>query len=234
MPEFEEPDSQPNPDHNYTPSSNAQKKTGGRRRSGGFKSDAVPSNSAIGEVDPSEALKLEVEKSQPIFETTAEAPENDPTPEATDPIANTPKEPRRSWAASKQPQPSEATLQSIQSVEEKIARRRAEIEKKRPPRDSRERTSRKRRSGSTQKNTSVGLLRAIKGLFGKLFGKGSESSSADARSHPSGRKYSRNNNRRYRGETPRNTQTDSRPKRHRGSRGRRSGNAHRKNEKSSY
>ena len=235
MPEFEEPDSKPNPDHNYAPSSDAQKKTGGRRRSGGFKSDAVPSNNTIGEVDPSEALELKTEQKQPASETTAEAPETKPTPEAIKPVKDEPKEPSRSRAP-KQPQPSKAPLQSIKSVEEKIAGRRAEAEKTHSAKDAdRGRKARKHSSKPTQKGASARLFAAIRGLFGKLFGKGSESTSKDTQRLPSRKKYSKNDNRHYRDGTPKNNKQGSNPKKPRGSRRRRRpNNTQHRSERSSH
>ena len=60
MPEFEETNSQPNPSHSYTPSSDASKKPRGRRRSGGFKTEVASSSSAgMGEVSATDALQGE-------------------------------------------------------------------------------------------------------------------------------------------------------------------------------
>jgi hypothetical protein len=60
MPEFEETNSQPNQEHNYTPSTDASKKPRGRRRSGGFKTEVASASTAgMGEVNASDALKSE-------------------------------------------------------------------------------------------------------------------------------------------------------------------------------
>ena len=60
MPEFEETNTTPNPEHNYTPSTDASKKPRGRRRSGGFKTEvASASTGSMGEVSAADALKSE-------------------------------------------------------------------------------------------------------------------------------------------------------------------------------
>jgi hypothetical protein len=60
MPEFEETNSQPDPSHNYTPSTDASSKPRTRRRSGGFKTEVASASTAnIGEVNAAEAVKGE-------------------------------------------------------------------------------------------------------------------------------------------------------------------------------
>ena len=60
MPEFEETNNKPNPEHSYTPSTDASKKPRGRRRSGGFKTEVASASTAnMGEVNAADALKSE-------------------------------------------------------------------------------------------------------------------------------------------------------------------------------
>ena len=236
MPEFEETDSQPNPDHSYTPSSdaqnsNTQKNTGGRRRSGGFKSDAVPSNSQIGEVDPSEVLQVEAVKSQPIPKDSVEAPKAGSNDATTEPVEKSSGAPRRSGTP-KQPQPSEATLQSIQVVEGRIAKRKTEIEKKRPAGDATKgRKTKKRGPRSPKSSQPTGLFAGVFGFLGKLFGKDSKSPASATQGPPSGKKYSKHNKQRHRNGAGKPYSGSKKP---RGGRGRRPNNANSRNERSSY
>ncbi len=89
MPEFEETDSQPNPSHSYTPSSDASKKPRGRRRSGGFKTEVASSSSAgMGEVSATDALKGEkLSGSARPEQEREERPQRErkPRPESTEP-----------------------------------------------------------------------------------------------------------------------------------------------------
>lgn len=200
MPEFEEKDSQPNPEHNYIPSADTSPKNkGGRRRSGGFKSEAVPSNSKIGEIDPAEALKAEVKKSTSLSPKVTETENSDLSQ-----FSNTAKEScslKTKKSKSSNPQPEKATLDSIKKVEEKIAQRRAESDKDRSERNERKP---KNFSSHTQKRVKKavngGILAAISRFFGSFFGGNSKDSStkgparSSQRSRPQRRNPRRGNN----------------------------------------
>lgn len=145
MPEFEETDSQPNPSHNYTPSTDASKKPRGRRRSGGFKTEVASTSTAgMGEVSAADALKSEKLSGSPSVAAPEERPKRERQPraersahsEASEVHQETPApasekpEPREKRAPREEritnPQPSEATLAAIEKVEASIAERRAD------------------------------------------------------------------------------------------------------------
>lgn len=187
MPEFEKTNSKPDPEHNYSPSKDASKKQGGRRRSGGFKTETASSSANIGEVDPVEALKSEqLNVSNHPKETSADedshtventAPEKQESARVIDNTDNAVKP--RSAPQTSGPQPSEATLAAIQSVEAKIARRRQEergkksspVATKGPAKQVKtgRKTDFKNDSGPTSKPKG-GLLSAITQFFNNLFG----------------------------------------------------------------
>jgi len=196
MPEFEETNSQPNPSHSYTPSSDASKKPRGRRRSGGFKTEvASSSTAAIGEVSATDALQGEklsgsarppqdrevrpdsVDSSADTAqEERAPRVEREPrAPREREPRAErAPREPREERITN--PQPSEATLASIKSVEAKLSERRAERDARRKERDA-NRPARSERKpdargkkppakGKGKQPQKKGLLAKILGVFG--------------------------------------------------------------------
>lgn len=200
MPEFKETDPKTDPTHNYTPSKSASTNKGGRRRSGGFKSEATPSNQKIGEVDPAEVLKADITKSSP-------KPENQANSEASCSIKKSKSSPsscnldRAPKSADGTPQPSQATLDSIKKVEERISRRRAEIEKNQSGKsysDSNKRNQ-QRRGKSTKKKG--GLLGTIAQFFGSLFGGSPKGSShknhRSSRQKQSSQKNSQRRNGKY-------------------------------------
>jgi len=187
MPEFEKTNSSPNPSHNYTPSKDASEKPRGRRRSGGFKAEVASSRTAsMGEVNAANALKNEKLSGSAHPQENEECPKHEcPEPaevaKATDiksektPVAQ--HEPREERITN--PQPNEATLASIKSIETKIAERRdlrdtrrKEHEKNRPPKSTRPERSNRPQSQSKGESPSAkksGLLVTITQFFGKLF-----------------------------------------------------------------
>jgi hypothetical protein len=205
MPEFEETDSQPNPDHTYTPSTDASKKPRTRRRSGGFKTEVSSSGTAgMGEVSAADALKGEklsgsarpqerterAERPKPARKPRAERPDTEDAP------AKAPREPRKEREERvTNPQPSEATLAAIKEVEATIAVRRAERdarrkerEKNRPAKSERKPEGRGNKpqpkgKGKGKPAKKGGLLAAITGFFGKLFGSEPEKKPADNRGY---------------------------------------------------
>lgn len=144
MPEFEESSPQSNPEHTYTPSTDAKPRT--RRRSGGFKKehDSAPKGN-MGEVDAAEALKSEKLSGSGKPSDTSEAA---PKRERREPRERREREPRneRSERAPRgerkeraprpardaepkretNPQPSPETLAAIALVEDRITARKAE------------------------------------------------------------------------------------------------------------
>ena len=124
MPEFEKTQPEPDPQHNYSPSTDTSKKTGGRRRSGGFKTEISSSPSGIGEVDPSEALKGEKlsgsapsqEKSTPQDESSKNSGET-PVSENSKKDTKGGNDIKKAPAKSSKPQPSEATFAAIKKVD---------------------------------------------------------------------------------------------------------------------
>ncbi len=206
MPEFEESDSQPDPTHSYTPGTGTPNNKGGRRRSGGFKSEVPVSNSKIGEVDPVEALKTEVQKSTPPSVDPVEALKTEvqkstpPSDNAIKPQNDSSTKVRETKKPSgEKAQPSQATLDSIQKVEEKIAQRRAEIEKDRP---SKERRSPRKPNGPKRKNgqnvEKGGLIASIGRFFGSLFGNSAQSDPKVDTGLPPRKHKSQSNNRSHR------------------------------------
>lgn len=187
MPEFEKTNSQPDPEHSYSPSKDASRKQGGRRRSGGFKTETISSSANIGEVDPVEALKSEqLSGSKPTQKTSTDesghtvenaAPKKQESAKVIENTDDTVKSHNASQTSG--PQPSEATLASIQSVEARIARRRQEERgKKSSPVATKGQTKQVKPSrktdlkngrGSTSKPKG-GLLSAITQFFSNLFG----------------------------------------------------------------
>ncbi len=158
MPEFEESNSQPNPNHSYTPRTDASQKPRSRRRSGGFKTEVASSASAaIGEVDASSALNSEklsghtspqdsdkcckTERSSATAELeTPGQPAADAEPakigqqqEAADDAAHAHRAPLPERRTN--PQPSTATLAAIKIVETRIAERRSKRDARRKERD---------------------------------------------------------------------------------------------------
>lgn len=220
MPEFEEKDSKPNPEHNYIPSADTSPKNkGGRRRSGGFKSEAAPSNSKIGEIDPSEALKAEVKKSV------------SPSPKVT---GTENADLRQSSNASKgshslntkkskisKPQPEKATLDSIKKVEEKIAQRYAKRDKDRSERNERKsKNCSSRTQKKVKKAANGGILAVIRQFFGSFFGGSSEDFSAKGparssqRRRPQGRNPRRGDNGNQKNDSGRRNKTRRGGQRH--------------------
>lgn len=179
MPEFEENNPQKNSTYSYTPSTGTSRKKGGRRRSGGFKSEADASSSKIGEVDPTEALEEEVQKSssQPdkgIAESENDSPQNSKSSLIKNASG------KKSMTEGSRPQPSKATLESIKDVEEKIAVRRAESEKNRPTKtDSSKRKNRNRACKKDVSSSKGGFLATIFQFFGTLLGNRPKTTAAE-------------------------------------------------------
>lgn len=175
MPEFEETNSQPDPSHSYTPSTDASSKPRTRRRSGGFKTEVSSSSTAsMGEVSAADALKQEKlsgsarpqQERVPRDEAKEEAPQRaQREPRAPrdreeraprEPRAErTPREPRQQRAPREpreeritNPQPSEETLAAIKRVEASMTERRAERDARRKEREKNrpERTERPARN----------------------------------------------------------------------------------------
>ncbi len=192
MPEFEEENVNASQSESYTPSTDASKKPRTRRRSGGFKTEVASiSNAKMGEVSAAEALKEEKlsgspsaseprreREDKPRRERAPREPRGERAPreprgerEPREPRGErAPREPRRET----NPQPSAETLAAISSVEAKIAERRTERDKNRPAKSERtpknnQRDDRKK-PAAKQKQSQGGLLAAITGFFGKLFG----------------------------------------------------------------
>ena len=194
MPEFEESDHQPKPEHNYTPSTNAPKNKGGRRRSGGFKSEASASKSKIGEVDPAEALKADVQKDASRSDNTPDAETSRSIKNSrTSRSSSSSNDTEKSTAA--KPQPSQATLDSIRKVEERIAKSLAESEKNRPNRGRHGFKKDDRRINKNgQKPVGGGLLSVVSQFFGKLFGSSPKNLSLANQRRSSRRRKFRNDN----------------------------------------
>lgn len=225
MPEFEKTQSQPDPKHNYSPSANASRKQGGRRRSGGFKTETTSSAADIGEVDPIEALKSEqLSGSKRSQETSTDehsgdvedvTPEKSESAKAIDDTNNT----KISQSAPKTPgpQPSEATLTAIQSVEAKIARRRQEdrgkksslvaAERKAKPVNSNRKTDLKNGRASAPASKG-GLLCAITQFFSNIFG--GESKSAPKSKNSNTRSKNRRKSSGYKNHDDKRQRNDSR------------------------
>ena len=229
MPEFEEKNSQPNPEHSYTPSvGTSPKNKGGRRRSGGFKSEAVPSNSKIGEIDPAEALKAEIAAPSPkIKETPKSAKITEPQKSESSQCSIASKGScslDTNKSKSSKSQPEKATLDSIKKVEERIAKRHAESEKNRSERKERKpkhSSSSNSRNSRTQqrarKTADGGILAAISRFFGSFFGGSSENSSTSTKgpARSSQKRRPRSKNQRH-GNGNRNNDSGKRPNNRRG------------------
>jgi hypothetical protein len=171
MPEFEENNTQPSPAYSYTPGTSTNQKKVTRRRSGGFKSEAASSNSKIGEVDPTEALQAEAaQKSNPCSDEVAEDAKTCSHKDSKASSADCGPE-KTSKSKSTKPQPSEATLDSIKSVEAKIAKRLAENGKKTSTKTgSRSRNNNDRAHEKVGSKEQGGVLAAISRFFGMIFG----------------------------------------------------------------
>lgn len=196
MPEFEEDKVNASQSETYTPSTDASDKPRTRRRSGGFKTEVAPiSNAKIGEVDAAKALKEEKLSGQPgsgLSEKPArrERSERKPRAEREPRPKREPREPRESKAprSDANPQPSPETLAAIASVEAKITERRAERDARRAERNKNRPAKAGAKSGGksdaprsgTQnpaakaESSEGGLIAAIGGFFGKLFGNAPE------------------------------------------------------------
>jgi hypothetical protein len=206
MPEFEEDNLNASQSETYTPSTDASDKPRTRRRSGGFKTEVAPvSNAKIGEVDAAKALKEEKLSGPAKSAAGADAPteqrersekparrersERAPRAERAPRQKREPQPPR----SDANPQPSAETLAAIASVEAKINERRAERDARRAARDKNRPAkskdgapSVKRRSSGDSRPSSAknptpkvdegGLIAAIGGFFGKLFGSAPEPS----------------------------------------------------------
>lgn len=218
MPEFEESDSQPDPAHNYTPSTGAPKNKGGRRRSGGFKSETSARTSNIGEVDPTEILNTKVKQgpSQPESKPDAQASGSTKSSKPSGPSLN-PNSAKRS--ADTTPQPSEATLASIKRVEEKIAKRSAEDEKDYPAKDRRnlkEHDSQPRKNGTKVADAKGGLFAIIGQFFSTLLGGGTAKQSVEDQERRPRKRHSSGSNNRHRGNGQRSDDSGKRHRNHRG------------------
>ena len=180
MPEFEEQKRTANPEHNYAPSEDAKPRS--RRRSGGFKKENASQHSGgIGEVDPADALGNEKLSGAPGRADSEPKPERkaEPKHEA---------KPEKSSAAPKanadsKAQPGKATLTAIEQVEARIHKRKAKRDVRRTDRDAKK-PSGDANSGGEGKAAAHsvpsaakpggGLISAITGFFGNLFGSTSE------------------------------------------------------------
>ncbi len=216
MPEFEENNSQTNSTYSYTPSTSTSKnKGGGRRRSGGFKSEATAITPKIGEVDPTEALKAEkTKKNNPPASEVSEKKESRSVKTSKASSKKHASE-KTTKATDLKPQPSKETLNSIKSVEEKIARRRAENEKNRPVK--KESVSKKKNVRTHKQNKSSdqgGLLAAIGQFFGKLLGNSTKAQPPKGRGQTSKGQKSKS----QRQNSRRGPRRDSSGNRHKGNR----------------
>lgn len=189
MPEFEEENNNASQSQNYTPSTDASAKPRTRRRSGGFRNEVAPiSDAKMGEVDPVKALKEEKLSGQPsASEPRKERADKPVRRERSERKPRSEREPRQKREPRKNkaprsdanPQPSSETLAAIASVEAKITERRAERDARRAERNK----NRPAKSGgksdaprggnrqpAAEKAPEGGLIAAIGGFFGKLFG----------------------------------------------------------------
>lgn len=192
MPEFEDNAPKSNQAQSYTPSKDASAKPRTRRRSGGFKTElAASATGSMGPVDPTEALKSEKlsGSGKPTEETTqSKEPRIERATRAKKPEAtatalkeSTAREPREDKPKAN-PQPSPETLAAITTVESRLAERKAEREARRAEREKNrpaKKASRPAEKKAAQKKSppnrkgkqqETGILTAIKGFFGKLFG----------------------------------------------------------------
>ena len=255
MPEFEETDSQPNPSHNYTPSTDASKKPRGRRRSCGFKTEVASTSTAgMGEVSAADALKSEKLSGSPSVAEPEERPKRErkpraersehpatadvskvhqetpaPAPEKTEPREKrAPREPREERITN--PQPSEATLASIEKVEASIAQRRAERDARRAEREKNSPAKSERKpnskTGKKPQPKGKGKQPKKKGLLATLlgfFGIGNKAKPAGNRSGNRGGKHRQGGNRRPQNRQGGNRGGQNRRGGNRGGQGRRQG-----------
>lgn len=162
MPEFEEIQPDKNPQHSYTPSTDAKPRT--RRRSGGFKKDlgSAPTGT-MGEIDPAEALQAERLSGANAAET--------PAPAQTEPAATPAAEAAKEDIPQAIPEPSAETLAAIERVEARLTARKAERDAKyaarKKARDAGNAASPKKGPRTAQKSKAKkGLLATILSLFG--------------------------------------------------------------------
>lgn len=198
MPEFEEHQQTDSQAESYTPSTDATAKPRTRRRSGGFKTDAASASKGnMGPVNPTEALKEEKlsGSGQPAAANSAPRSERSDRPERSEraprkeraPRSERPAredKPRKERAPRKErpvanPQPSAETLAAIATVEARLAERKTERDARRAERDK-NRPAKKERKPAAKKTAKKaprnkpqpkgGIIAAITGFFGKLFG----------------------------------------------------------------
>lgn len=179
MPEFEETTTQNDPNHSYTPSTDAKPRT--RRRSGGFKKEysSAPKGN-MGEIDPTEALKTEKLSggAKSADDVKAEAPKKERAPRAPKAERSGRKErAEKAPEATATPEPSEETLAAIKVVEERIAARKVERDAKHAERKKAQAAKReakpegkkpapKAKTGNKQAPVKKGLLASILSIFG--------------------------------------------------------------------
>lgn len=199
MPEFEDEHPNAPQSQSYTPSTDASKKPRTRRRSGGFKTEVASTSTAnIGEVSAADALKQE--KLSGSGKPADAAPKRSEKPARKERSERKPREPREPKAEREprepkaaraprekreprretNPQPSPETLAAIASVEAKIAERKTERDARRAERDKNKpkkaenqaqtKSAPKKQNKPAAKKKQGGLIAAIAGFFGKLFG----------------------------------------------------------------
>lgn len=222
MPEFEETTPTVNPDHSYSPSTDAKPRT--RRRSGGFKKEySSPTPGNIGEIDPTEALKSEKLSggSKPAAQearATKAQTKSTPKPERKfddkperKPRSEQPQAATEDRAPSATPQPTAETLAAIERVESRIAERKAERDAKHAERkkahaakkEAREQTN--RAPGHKPKAQTAAKKPGLLGSILKLFGLGPKEpvkpagrgNSANRQRGQGGRPQGKNGNRNY-------------------------------------
>lgn len=158
MPEFEETNSQPNPNHSYTPRTDAAQKPRSRRRSGGFKTEVAASTTAgIGEINAATALNSEKLSGHACSQDPNNSSKPERKPEPTDTALPSKEaadteldkisqkqgascEPQAHRLARAErttnPQPSAATLAAIKTVESSITERRNQRNARRTEREN--------------------------------------------------------------------------------------------------
>ena len=158
MPEFEETDSQPDPSHNYTPSSDASKKPRGRRRSGGFKTEVASSSTAgMGEVSATDALQGEK-----LSGSARPQQDREERPDSVDSSADTAQEERAPRVEREPRAPREREPRAEREPrKEREPRAEREPRKERAPREPRE-------ERITNPQPSEDTLASIKSVEGKL------------------------------------------------------------------
>jgi len=183
MPEFEDNSTTSNQTQSYTPSTDAAKKPRTRRRSGGFKTEvSSASKGNMGPVDPAEALTNEKlsgtgkpanapEKSEELGKPRAPRNESKPKEEQ-----QRKERVEKSEAPTPNPQPSPETLAAIAKVEARLAERKAERDARRAEREknrpAKKKAAKKKPHNAIKgkRQAKGGLLAAITGFFGGLFG----------------------------------------------------------------